>query len=468
MLKQCALAAHARGALPCARHPADAETRVSPSLSSARLRAALHDSPPLLWSFLYFFFLLTGYYMLRPVRDAMGASGDVSAVFPPGLIAWAQSFGIALHEFTLQVLFTGTFIVMVLLQPAYGALVSRFPRRVFLPLVYLVFIACLGGFYWAFLTQLPGRGAVFFIWTAVFNLFAVTVFWSFMSDIYSNAEAKRLYGYIAAGGTVGAILGPVITKLLVERLGIANMMLVSAGLLALCVLCIVRLGPWARRREQQRGRNLDNEAIGGSMLAGLGLAWRDPLLRALAILMFFGVGVGTLLYNEQRVIALKFFTDDALRTDYYATIDLAVNLLTIAVQVLLTRWLLTRFGVPPLLLIPALAILLGYALLTASPLPVLIAMVQVVTRAGEFSLAKPARETIYTRVDRESRYKAKAVIDTMVYRGADVTFAWVHKALALFGSITVFAGGILIAGGLTYGAWRVVREQARLPEEPAR
>jgi ATP:ADP antiporter, AAA family len=440
--------------------------RFDPSTAARRFGAALREHPPLWWAFLYFFSLLTGYYLLRPVRDAMGASSDVAAVFPRWLIDVAAARGVVVGELTLQLLFTGTFLGMLALQPAYGALVSRFPRRVFLPAVYLVFIACLLAFYLAFDSALPGRGALFFVWVAVFNLFAVSVFWSFMSDIFSNLEAKKLYGYIAAGGTAGGFLGPLLTQWLVDDLGVANLLLVSAGLLGVCLVCIVRLGPWARRREAREGEGSGERPMGGAVFAGLRLAWQDPLLRALAILMFFGVGVGTLMYNEQARIARSFFESAEARTGYYAGIDLAVNLLTIIVQLLFTRGLLTRYGVAPLLYAPAIAILLGFAVLTASPLPILVAMVQVVLRAGEFSLAKPARETIYTRVGRESRYKAKAVIDTVVYRGGDLTFVWLHKPLALLGSSLVFGVGVLVAGGLCYGAWRVVREQARLgPEE---
>ncbi len=422
------------------------------------------DSPALWWSLLYFFCLLTGYYVLRPVRDAMGASADAQAVFPPALVDWATRMGFELGDFTLQALFTGTFLCMVLLQPLYGALVSHFPRRVFLPAVYLAFIACLGFFWWAFDGALPGRGAAFFIWVAVFNLFAVTVFWSYMADVFDNEDAKKVYGYIGAGGTIGALTGPTITSLLAERIGVANLLLVSAGFLVVCLLCILKLRPWAIRRERLHREASGEQAMGGSVLAGLRLVWQDPLLRALAVLMFFGVGVGTLLYNEQAAIARQ-LGQDASRTAYYARLDWGVNFLTIVVQVFLTRWLLRRFGVAPLLLIPAGAILLGFAVLTASPLPALIWVVQVMTRAGEFSLAKPARETLYTRVGREARYKAKAVIDTVVYRGGDLSFVWLHKGLSAFGSSVVFLAGVGVALGMTFGAWRVIRAQKALPEE---
>lgn len=423
------------------------------------------DSPALWWSLLYFFCLLTGYYVLRPVRDAMGASGDVLAVFPQALVQWAARSGISLGDFTLQVLFTGTFVCMVLLQPAYGALVSRFPRRVFLPVVYLTFIACLLAFYWMFDHDVPGRGAVFFIWVAVFNLFAVSVFWSYMADVFDNDTAKQVYGYIGAGGTIGALTGPLITRLLAERVGVDNLLLVSAAFLCVCLLCILMLRRFALRREQLHLQPSGEQAMGGSVLAGLRLVWSDPLLRALAVLMFFGVGVGTLLYNEQAAIARRFFAADEARTAYYANIDLAVNALTIVVQLFLTRWLLRRFGIAPLLLLPAVAILIGFSLLAASPFPLLVAVVQVMTRAGEFSLAKPARETLFTRVSRESRYKAKAVIDTVVYRGGDLTFVWVHKLLTALGSHLVFLAGIGVAAGMTFGAWRVIKTQRNLPDK---
>lgn len=434
------------------------------------LRGALAEFPPLLWSFLYFFFLLTGYYVLRPVRDAMGAANDPSAVFPVGMVDWFAARGVALGDYQVQALFTGTFIAMVLLQPVYGALVSRFPRRLFLPVVYLVFIACLGGFYFAFQSGMPGRGGLFFVWVAVFNLFAVSVFWSFMADIYSDPQAKRLYGFIAAGGTLGGLLGPEITTRLVGQLGVGNLLLVSAGFLGLCLVCILRLAPWARAREQAAGLRSGDEAMGGGILEGLRRIATDPLLRAFAVLMFFGVGVGTLLYNEQNAIvrAMTLGSPAAAEeaTAFFSTIDKSINWLVLLLQVFVTRAVLTRWGVAPLLVGPALLILAGFCVLWASPLPMLVAVVQVGTRASEFALAKPARETIYTRVDREARYKAKAAIDTVVYRGGDLSFAWLYKPLSAFGSSVVFGAGVFVAGGFLYGAWRLVREQARLPPEP--
>ena len=178
-----------------------------------------------------------------------------------------------------------------------------------------------------------------------------------------------------------------------------------------------------------------------------------------------GVGVGTLLYNEQAAIVRKFYTDPAASTAYYAGIDMAVNALTLFIQLLVTRWLLRSFGVGPALLIPGGAIILGYSLLAASPLPMMVAIVQVVTRASEFSLTKPARETIYTRVDREWRYKAGAAIDTVIYRGGDLSFVWLHKFVSAFGSSAVFGVGLLAASAFTFSGWKLLREERKLPSE---
>src|SRR5690606_28791476 len=431
----------------------------------ARLRAALAESPPLLWSFLYFFCLLSGYYVLRPVREAMVASSDITAVFPPALIGFFDARGIALGEFVPQFIFTAVFLIMLALQPVYGWLVSRFPRRVFLPVIYGFFIATLLVFHALFDMGMPGRGLAFVLWLAVFNLLAVAVFWSFMTDVYDHVEARSYYGYIGAAGTVGAFLEPMLTGLLVERLGIANMMLVSCVLLALCVLCILRLRPYAVLREQRQGRRSGEVPMGGEVLAGLKLVAREPLLRWLALMVVLGIGCGTLLYNEQLAIARAAFDDAEQRTAFFSRIDLAVNTVTLVVQLLVTRGLMSRFGIAPALLIPGAAVILGFSVLSASPLPLIVAIVQVMTRAGEFSLAKPARETIYTRVGREWRYKAGAAIDTVIYRGGDLAFVWVHKGLVAFGSNLVFGAGIVFASAMTFSAWRLLREEAKLAPE---
>jgi ATP:ADP antiporter, AAA family len=220
-------------------------------------------------------------------------------------------------------------------------------------------------------------------------------------------------------------------------------------------------------RERTHGQKSGEVPMGGEVMAGLKLVAKEPLLRWMAAMVVLGVGVGTLLYNEQIAIVRAAFDTAEQRTAFFSRIDLAVNTLTLVVQLLVTRALMSRFGIAPALLIPGAAVILGFSVLAASPLPMIVAIVQVVTRASEFSLAKPARETIYTRVGREWRYKAGAAIDTVIYRGGDLTFVWVHKFLAGFGSNVVFGAGLVIASGMTFSAWRLLREEAKLPSERA-
>jgi ATP:ADP antiporter, AAA family len=412
-----------------------------------RLMHRNRQTPALLWSFAYFFCLLSGYYVLRPVRDAMGASSEVEAVFPSAMVAFFAAHGIPLKDIVLQVLATCTFVFILIAQPLYGALVSKFPRRVFLPVLFGFFIACLFVFYALFHSNVTGRGMAFFVWVTVFNVFSVSVFWSFMADVFNSHEARRYYGYIGAAGTVGAFTGPVLTRTLAVEVGIANLMLVSAAFLSVCLLCIWKLRQWALQREQEAGR--DNEsAMGGAILAGLKLIAKEPLLRWLAAIVFLGVGVGQLLYNQQSEIAREGYATAEARTAFYAGIDIAVNVLTLVVQLLVTRGLLSRWGLAPVILIPMGALLLGFAVLTASPLPMMVTVVLVVTRSNE----------------RQWRYKAGAAIDTAFYRGGELSFSWIYRALSVFGSQTVFGVGLLAACGMTLCALGVLREARALPE----
>ena len=353
---------------------ADSTPAATSTTAVSQARAALRELPALGWAFAYFFCLLTGYYVLRPVREAMSASSDVAALFPQPMIDWFAVRGIALGEFVLQTLYSCTFVIMLLLQPVYGALVSRFPRRVFLPLIYGVFIACLLAFHVAFTREWPGRGMAFFLWLTVFNLFAVAVFWSFMADVFSDVQARRVYGYIGAGGTLGAFLGPTLVTFFVKHAGIANLMLISAGFLIACTLCIMRLRPYAVARETTNKLVSGEVPMGGSVLAGLKLIVKEPLLRAMALLQIAGVGVGSFLYSEQNIIARTAYPDDVARAAFFGWIDLGVNGLALAIQVLFTRALLSRYGVAPAILIPIVGILLGFCLLAASPLPIFVAM----------------------------------------------------------------------------------------------
>lgn len=414
------------------------------------LGADAEERGALAWSFLCFFSLLLGYYILRSVREAMIAA-DGTHLIPA--------------------VFTSVFICMLALMPVYGAIVSRFPRRRFLPVVYGVVIVSLVGFSLAFSSNAPQAWITlaFAIFLSVINLFTDSVFWSFMSDIFVTAQARRFYGVIAAGGTAGAIAGPLITRVIVGRVGVPNLLLLSACFYGLCLVCILKLVPWARRQEAKRNRQDGEKPIGGTLLAGFRLVVSKPLLFALVLFMFFGVSIGTLLYNEQAGVVGAMHLDSASRTEYFAGIDLGVNLLALSVQLLLTRALLTRFGVGPLLLIPAILMIGGLGSLVVWFSAGLLAAVQILTRGLSFSLIKPARESLFTLVDRESRYKAKNFIDTVVYRGADVVTSWGYAALAGIGLGLPALAGVWVGVAIIFGAvvlW-VIRLQHRILANPS-
>lgn len=382
--------------------------------------------PAFLWSFAYFFFLLCGYYVLRPVRDEMGIQGGLKN------IPW---------------LWTGTFVGMLLVTPLFGWISSRWPRRKFLPGVYGFFIINLLFFYFAMNSDALDKTAVassFFIWVSVFNYFVVSVFWSFMTDIYDSVTAKRLFGAIAAGGSIGAMTGPIITAALVKQVGIPNLLLISALLLGMAIVCIVSLGRWAKARQAERaaagGASAADEsaerALGGGVLDGIKLTLTSPYLLAICGYVFMLQGIGTYFYLEQVRVMAETIPSSADRTQLFAQIDLAVNGVTLITQVFITSALLRRAGlVFCLIVLPILAVVtLGITALL--PTLAVISVSSVIRRACEFAVGKPAREILFTVVSRQERYKAKSVIDTVVTRGSDVVSSWGHAGLRGLGMNT--------------------------------
>lgn len=364
---------------------------------------------PLVWSFLYFFCLLCSYYIIRPVRDEMGIIGGVE---------------------NLQWLFTATFLVMLAIVPLFGLVSSRYPRRRLLPGVYLFFIANLLLFYLLFgmEEQRIWTARIFFIWVSVFNLFVVSVFWSFMADLFSNAQGKRLFGLIAAGGSLGAVAGPAFTAHLTDVIGVTQLLLVSAGLLALALLCIGRL---LRIAQVQQGGA--EQALGGGILSGIRLTLGSRYLLNIALFIWLYTTLSTFLYFEQAHIVKTAFSDSEQRTQVFATIDLLVNLLTILIQLSITGHLMRRVGVATALaVIPAL-LACGFLALAMTPVLPVLMLTQIVRRAGNYALTKPAREVLFTVLDRESKYKAKNFIDTVVYRGGDALAGWVFAGLKALG-----------------------------------
>lgn len=374
----------------------------------------------LLWSFLYFYSLLCGYYIVRPLRDEMGIAGGVE---------------------NLQWLFSGTFLAMLAAVPLFGWVSSRYPRKRFLPYVYFFFVANLLIFFVLFRSGLTHAyvARAFFVWVSVYNLFVISVFWSFMTDLYSATQAKRLFAFIAAGGTAGALTGPILTAMLVSPLGPTNLLLVSAGFLLVCVLCIRQLADWDGGTERGQARQhavpaQGSEApIGGSMWGGFKLVLSSPYLLGICLLMLFLTTLATFLYFQQAQIIRDNFADPSQRTTVFAAMDLAVNALTVVFQLFLTGRLVKRIGLPWTLALVPLLLGFGFLALGVAPLLAVLVVVQVLRRAGNYAIMRPAREMLYSVLGKEEKYKAKNLIDTAVYRGGDALSAWAYAGLASLG-----------------------------------
>lgn len=383
------------------------------------------ELPALRLAFAYFFFLLCGYYILRPVRDTMGIAGGVE------------------H---LQWLFTATFVTMLCVVPVFGWLVRRYPRRRFVPVAYRFFALNLLIFFAVF--QIPEievhAARVFFVWLSVFNLFVVSVFWSFMADIFTEAQGKRLFGAIAAGGTSGAMLGPILTTALAVPIGPVNLMLISALFIEGAVFCARRL---SGHRFQGASADRDREPIGGGIFAGATTVARSPYLMMIGLYLLFLTWTATFVYFQQAEIVVRAFADAGERTRFFALIDLTVNLVTFGLQLFVTGRLITRFGViSGLMLLPALTAL-GFAGLASSPVLLMLVAVQSLRRAANYAIAGPVREVLFTVVPREQKYKSKNFLDTVVYRAGDAASGWLYAGLAGLGlgSSVIALTGVPIA-----------------------
>ncbi len=388
-----------------------------------------------LWSFAYFFALLAGYYVLRPLRDQMGIAGGVKN------LAW---------------LFTATFVTLLAAQPLYGALVARLPRARFIPIVYHFFVANLILF-WILLTfdiETVVVARVFFVWVSVFNLFAVAVFWSFMADLFTSEQGKRLFGFIGAGGTAGALLGPIITIWLSVPLGPVNLMIAAAVFLELAVFCVYRL---ERAALVHSGPKTTVESIGGSAFAAIPELVRSPYMLGVGAWVALLSYAATIIYFEQAHIVSEAVKTAGLQTRIFASIDLAVSVLTLMTQLLVTGQLLRRVGTGlAAAALPAVYIV-GFAALAVMPTLIVVVTVQVVQRWMNFAIANPARQLFFTVVTREEKYKAKNLVDVVVYRGSDALSGWIFDSMQAFGlklgaialfSLPVVAGWFILSVGL--------------------
>ena len=425
------------------------------------------------WSWLYFFSLLASTFVLRPLRDSMGLNGGADK-YP-----W---------------LFTGTLVAMVVVSPPFALLVTKLPRKRFIPIVYRVSIACLLLFWFAlkFLPESFNLAAAytFFVWFSVFNLFVVSVFRGFMADIWRLDQAKRLFGFIGVGGTLGALAGSKVASLLAKPIGSVNLLFLSIILLEVAVFSVRRLVVIHRIDSAAAGQNAAPPAAASTsdIWRGLKLIISQSYLRWIASYTFLYGLIGTFLYYQQgKLVDLTIQNRDA-RTEYFANIEFWVQLGTVLIQFLFTARLIRWFGITfALISQPAIAVLgwigLSLAMIYGSwlgthgftvgqlaPQLAVLAGVQILLRISNFATAQPAREALYTVVEREVKYKSKSFVDTFVYRLGDCLGAWAFMGIQAIGAsltaiavLTIPIAGVWVFVGRTLGRkQREFTEDARI------
>ncbi len=367
-----------------------------------------------IWSFLYFFSILTAYFILRPIRDAMGIASGV------GFLPW---------------LFTGTFFVMLAVMPVYGALVSRFPRHKFIPYVYIFFIMNILLFWYFFANDIRMDivAQVFFIWLSVFNVFVVSIFWSFMVDIYKSGDSKALFGMIASGGTIGGILGPGIVTTLTESLGTESLLLISAAVLSFSVFCVLKLVGLRKENLQENSNDAKNDgekAVGGGMLSGVTEILKSRYLMGITTLVFILSLTATIAYFQQGTMIYDAYPDTDERVQVFGMIDFYVSIGALVFQVFIAGPILSNYGVKAGIIVLPIVTVAGFALLAISPIIGVFIIFQTIRRASEYGMFVPSRENLFSVVSREQKYKSKNFIDTVVFRGGDVVNGWFYNWLS--------------------------------------
>ncbi|MFL6569190.1 MAG: NTP/NDP exchange transporter [Chthoniobacterales bacterium] len=368
----------------------------------------------LLLAFVFNFVVLAGYYILRPIREEIGASSGVE---------------------NLPWMYTATLIGMLIANALFAAIVTRMSRRKFLPIAYRFAISNLFVFF-LLMRTVPAEwqwllARSFFVWVSVFNLFATTLFWAFMTDIFTAEQGKRLFGFIAVGGSLGAILGPLVPTFLVNRFSTGVFCLMSAAMFEIAAQC-VRFFP-AEFREHQTAPSTAEKPMGGNIWDSVTHIFRSPYLVGLVVFIFIYTLTNTWAYFQQADLTQRQLLDKASRTAFFGKLDFSVNTLTILIQLCLTSRLLKWFGVGfTLVLMPALSGI-GFLAIGYAPILIVLAIFQVVRRAAGFALLRPAREILFTVLRREDKYKAKSFIDTFGYRAGDQVGAWSYKGLHDFG-----------------------------------
>ena len=389
-----------------------------------------------LLSFLFVFVLMTAYFIMRPVRDAMASD-------------WSDA--------EVSLLWTMTFFFSVIAVSLYGGAISlvRFNRLV--PGVYGFFALSFFLFYFGS-TLIADPVLVdksFYVWLSVFSLFHLSVFWSFMSDLFNKHQAPRLFGIIATGASVGAIAGPLLTAELVNRIGTDMLMLVSATLLLIPVPIIFVLDRLKITALGNADLNVDlsaQQAIGRNPFAGFSLFLKNPYLIGIGCFILLYVAIGSFVYFEIKNLFEVFTREE--RAQLLAYIDFAVNLLAILTAIFVTSRIATRFGMATTLALIPVLMAIGMLVLALSPVVAVVAGLQVARRAGNYAITRPGREMLFTVVDRETRFKAKPVIDIVLYRGGDMVSAWAFTLLTTV--VGLGLGGVAAVGAGIAAVWAFV------------
>jgi ATP:ADP antiporter, AAA family len=366
----------------------------------------------LVLAFVFNFVVLGGYYVIRPIRDEIGADRGVE---------------------NLPWMYTGTLIGMLIANALYAAIVARMSRRRFIPVAYRFAIANLFVFF-LLMRWMPAAqerailAPVFFIWVSVFNLFATTMFWSFMADVFAPEQGKRLFGFIAVGGSIGGIVGGVVTSSLAGKLSTGLFLLITAVMLEIAAQCVRRFPSDFRTDDKQ-----SEEPIGGKFWEGATHIARSPYLLGLAAFLIIYTITNTWAYFQQSDLTGHHLHDRAARTSFLANIDIAVNTITVLIQIFLTGRLMKWFGVGITLVLMPLLSGVGFAAIGFAPILAVLATFQILRRATGFALLRPAREVLFTVLRREDKYKAKSLIDTFGYRLGDITGAWSYPLMQWLG-----------------------------------
>jgi AAA family ATP:ADP antiporter len=342
---------------------------------------------------------------------------------------------------TIPFLFIGTFVTMMFATSIFGWVASRYSRRVFLPWVYLFFISNILIFGFVFSqARASGEdyiwlGRVFFVWLSVFNLFVVSVFWSFMADIYTREQGRRLFGLITSGGSIGALIGGLITSSLTTTIGFQNLLPLSAALLLFAIICIGRLKNWVHHEHEDDIEQTveSHKPLGGNPLAGLTHLFSSNYFLAIALMSLVASLLGTALYMFRAELISEAILDTDARIRFFSNMNNAANTLALIAQMFLVKQVVTRFGIGRSLILFPLASIIGFAILAFEPTLMAVAILDVVRRGLGFGFAKPSTDMLYSVVTPEEKYKTKNAIDTAIYRGGDVVGTWAIRLLSIIG-----------------------------------